>query len=345
MLMLAVLFLSYWVANAANAQAAGTGLQHDVVFRSNAPLARNDELLRRLRSPLERLQIELGLAGNPGVLHAWPLDPSKQHFALYVPPAPPPPGGYALMVFVPPWDEARVPLQWLPVLNRNHMIFVSAGQSGNDANVLERREPLALLAEYNVARRYPIDPERVYVGGFSGGSRIALRLALAYPDVFRGALLDAGSDPIGTAQIPLPPTSLLHRFQQSSRIVFLTGDHDNIRQMQLAQASAALRRWCVFSVASVTMLHTPHVLAGVHGFDQALNELSRRRSAPDRSRLAACRRKNNGQLDAQLAQAQAMLHAHETGDARSLLVRIDAAYGALAAPRSVTLMRSLERQP
>ena len=56
-----------------------------------------------------------------------------------------------------------------------------------------------VLAAYNVMKRYAVDPQRVFVSGFSGGARVAMRLALAYPDLFRGALMDAGSDPIGDA--------------------------------------------------------------------------------------------------------------------------------------------------
>src|SRR5437879_3459051 len=94
-----------------------------------------------------------------------------------------------------------------------------AARSGNDASVLARREPLALLAAHNLMQRYPVDPERVYVGGFSGGARVAMRLALGYPDLFRGAILNAGSDPIGGAEIPLPPRDMFMRFQSSKRIV------------------------------------------------------------------------------------------------------------------------------
>src|SRR5207302_469453 len=92
---------------------------------------------------------------------------------------------------------------------------------------LARREPLALLAAHNLMRRYPVDPERVYVGGFSGGARVAMRLALGYPDLFRGAILNAGSDPIGGAEIPLPPRELFMRFQSSTRIVYVTGERDD----------------------------------------------------------------------------------------------------------------------
>jgi poly(3-hydroxybutyrate) depolymerase len=64
---------------------------------------------------------------------------------------------------------------------------------------LERRIPLALLAAHNVMQRYPVDKERLYIGGMSGGSRVALRIALAFPDVFHALLLHSGSDRIGTA--------------------------------------------------------------------------------------------------------------------------------------------------
>lgn len=277
----------------APAAPAPTGLQRDVVFAVAPPLARNGELLRRLASPQDAQRIRHAVANDPGVLDALPLDPARQHFALYVPAGPAPPGGYALLVFVPPWDAARVPAQWLPVLDRAHMICVTAAHSGNDANVRDRREPLALLGAYGVMQRYPVNPAHVYVGGFSGGSRIALRLALGYPDLFRGALLDAGSDPIGTAQVPLPPASLLRRFQQSSRIVFLTGADDPVRQAQLARAGDSLKRWCVFNVDSITLLHTGHVLANATGFARAVDALTRP-TVPRPAKLAACRATRTG---------------------------------------------------
>lgn len=51
--------------------------------------------------------------------------------------------------------------------------------------------------------------------GFSGGSRVAEIAALAYPDVFRGAILNAGADPIdGQDGIDKPPADLLRAFQR-----------------------------------------------------------------------------------------------------------------------------------
>src|SRR6185437_2338662 len=137
-------------AAACGAAPPPTGLQRDVVFNLPAPLARNGELLRRLVSPLHALDMQREMAGNPEALEASPLAPSRQHFALYVPTSPAPATGYMLLVFVPPWNDARIPVEWIPVLDRNQVIFATAAGSGNDANVLDHREPLALLAAYNV---------------------------------------------------------------------------------------------------------------------------------------------------------------------------------------------------
>lgn len=318
-----------------------TGLQRDVVFNLSAPLARNGELLRRLVSPLHALDMQREMTGNPEVLEVSPLAPAQQHFAVYVPTSPAPATGYALLVFVPPWEDARIPVEWIPVLDRNHVIFVTAAGSGNDANVLDRRDPLALLAAYNVMQRYHVDPARVYVGGFSGGSRVALRLALAYPDLFRGALLDAGSDPVGTAQVPLPPSDLLHRFQQSSRIVFLTGSDDLIRQAQLARTNASLAQWCVFDAKNIRLLHTSHVPADATAFAQGLAMLSKPH-VPDTEKIDACRARNAAALDRDFGKAESLANSRHFDQAMQSLTTIDARYGGLAAPRSTRLLRTLD---
>jgi pimeloyl-ACP methyl ester carboxylesterase len=320
-----------------------TGLQRDVVFNLPAPLARNGELLRRLVSPLHALDMQRKMAGNPEALEALPLAPAQQHFALYVPTSAAPASGYALLVFVPPWKDARIPVEWTPALDRNRVIFVTAAGSGNDSNVLDRRDPLALLAAYNVMQRYLVDPARVYVGGFSGGSRVALRLALAYPDLFRGALLDAGSDPIGTAQLPLPPIDLLHRFQQSSRIVFLTGSDDLARQTQLARTQTSLAQWCAFDTESITLLHTSHVLADATAFARGLAALFKPHLA-DATKMDACRARNAAALDSDLGKAESLAHSGHSDQAMQSLTGIDARYGGLAAPRSIGLLRDINMQ-
>jgi len=198
---------------------ADSGLMKNVVFSETSELSSSAEIARRMFTPLAYRRVRSHFAE----VREQPIDPAHEKFVVYVPPDPTPEKGFGLLVFIPPWPEASLPDDWSRILDRHAIIFVSAANSGNDAGTLDRRVPLALLGYENIRRRYPIDTERVYVGGLSGGSRVALRVALAYPDVFRGALLNAGSDPIGGDQVSLPPADLFRRFQESTRIVFVTG--------------------------------------------------------------------------------------------------------------------------
>ena len=51
-----------WFAIAGNAGSPGSGLQRDAVFTEYSPLARSDELLSRLLSPLNALRVRRELA-------------------------------------------------------------------------------------------------------------------------------------------------------------------------------------------------------------------------------------------------------------------------------------------
>ena len=280
---LAFLFVAF--ATAATAQ---TGIQHDVVFDQYTPLTDNHELLRRLLPRDGWQTAEDYLAKSGQNLQAQSIDLSKEHFVVYVPSTPPPAAGYGLMVFVPPWDEAGMPDGWQSVFDAHHMIYVSAAQSGNDQTVSTRRVPLAVLAEVNVAKRYPIDPARVYVGGFSGGSRVALRVAVAYPDLFAGAFLNAGADPIGSKRIPVPPDELLARFQENTRVYFAIGAQD-IGNLTLEGGSLrSMNDYCVFNVRQKIVPDVMHDVASANVLDEALDYLD---TPPvnDAAQLSSCR--------------------------------------------------------
>lgn len=333
-----VAFLLPLLAGASDMPAASaTGTRHDVVFTQYFALSRSTEMIRRLLSPLNayRVTLEATLPGH--AMRQQSVDLSQEKFVVHVP-AQAPAQGYALLVFVPPWDDARMPAAWIPALDRHGTIFVSPAHAGNDADVLDRREPLALLAAYNLSQRYRIDPRRVYVGGFSGGARVALRLALGYPDLFRGALLIAGSDPVGTAQLPLPPASLFRQFQQATRLVYLTGQRDDLHQAMDSRSRESMRHWCVAGVASIDAPRSGHELPSPSTWSQALSALEQPVS-PASKQLAACRDRVDASLRDPLRKAQARLENGDHSAACKLLRDIDTRYGGLAAPRSVELMK------
>jgi pimeloyl-ACP methyl ester carboxylesterase len=314
----------------------------DVVFTEYGELSSNAQLVRRLLSPLSVARLERELARSGHTMAPQPINLAEERFLVYVP-AQHRSAGYGLLVFVPPWQDARLPPGWAVALDRFGVIFVSAGQSGNDENPLSRREPLALLAAQNLMRQYPVDAERVYIAGFSGGSRIALRLALAYPDLFRGAILNAGGDPIGSAEVPLPPNDLLLRFQ-SSHVIYVTGDLDTERVADASVSIRSLRQWCVFNIDDHVLSHVGHEVAPLAGLLRSLGDLLNY-AQPDRDKLRTCRAAIDTELASQLQGVAALVASGHKAEAQKRLSEIDARFGGLAAPQTLELASRLQTAP
>jgi pimeloyl-ACP methyl ester carboxylesterase len=236
-----------------------------------------------------------------------------------------------LIVFVPPWRDARLPEGWGEVLDRHGIIFVSAENSGNDQNVLGRRIPLALLAEQNVVRRYKIDPSRVYIAGFSGGSRVASRIALGYPDIFQGAIMDAGADTFGgDGGHPLPSADLVREFQEASRLVYIAGGNDAVALAMDDASKHSAEELCAFHVNDVSMPFSSHGAADAQALSQALDILD----APahdDTAALAECRSRIESELNDKVQQVRTLQAAGRRDEARNLIEDINARFGGLAA--------------
>jgi len=335
-LALAALIAAAPAASQPPAASAPKGLQQDIAF-SVYPLASDTSvILKRLLTPLAADAMTRKLAATGRVLPRQAIDLKNERFTVYVPPAEPA-KGYGLLVFVPPWREAYVPRGWSEALDKAGVIFVTAARSGNDANVIDRREPLALIAWANIASRYTVDPRRVWIGGFSGGSRVALRLALAYPDVFAGALMNAGADPIGRGDGPAPPPKpLFDRFQAETHLVYVTGAEDPNHIRMDADSLASMRDWCVQGVEQQIVPNKTHDEASPLALAKALAALDRP-PPRDEAKLAACQAKYGREMDERLARAAALKAAGKDGEAHRLLVEIDRRFGGLAAPQSVDL--------
>lgn len=322
---------------AASQQPRGTPYQIEVTQYD--PLFGNAEITRRLLSPLAREAVRDFLLRSRERLPAYPLDLAKERFLVYVPPgAPPSPRGFALLVFVPPWGQARLPFGWASQLNHYGFIFITPASAGNTAVVLSRRVPLALAAERNIAREYCVDPNRIYIGGFSGGSRVALRVALGYPDIFRGALLHAGADPLGNRD-PVPPRDLFMRFQSSSRLVYVTGELDDFHLAGDASSMQSMRESCVFDLATTEIPYAGHEVMSSQAFGRALNLLLHP-VPPDPARLDTCRAHMESEIEEKLTQAADLISKGRHAAARKLLLQTNERYGGLAAPRILQLARS-----
>jgi len=225
-----------------------------------SPLAATTELIERQFSPLEAFQIQQKLS-SLGLKDAFQIDLPSERLLVRVPAKAAADGRYGLIVYLDSRSQARFDFEWNNVLDARGVVFVSPDNAGDDASALKRRVPLALHAVEYARRTYNLDPDRIYVAGVGGGSRVAQRLAFSFPDVFTGVIVNSGAAELGTQELPAPTPDSLRRLRTHSRLVFATAAHDQPAFSEQQRALKSLHAYCV-PVARV--LENGHTIAG-HG--------------------------------------------------------------------------------
>ena len=221
------------LAAPAEAQVAGRPGRYKVAFAERSALSELSEVVRRGHLDREKTVAE----AHQGLAYRI----ADESFEILVPDGEPPAAGWALLVWVSPWDYGGPSGITGPaitaILAERRMIWVGAHRASNE-RVRVDRWGLAVDAAEQMRRLYKIDPARIYVGGHSGGGRAASALALLYPDLFRGALMMMGVDwyrdlPVADkpgaswpAPFNKPPHDLLRLARERSRLVLFTGDRD-----------------------------------------------------------------------------------------------------------------------
>lgn len=161
---------------------------------------------------------------------------AQESFEVYLPQSYDGTLPHGLFVFISAGAGGAPEKEWPAVLDKHGLIFVGANNSGNERKIWYRAN-LALDAVHNMTKRYRIDPERVYVGGSSGGGRMASQVGVAYADVFTGGFFMIGCDyfrnvdVIGggrywKASFPAPAAGILEKARTKGRYVIFTGDKD-----------------------------------------------------------------------------------------------------------------------
>lgn len=116
-----------------------------------------------------------------------PYDVTKEKFKLIVPKTYAHAAKWGLFVYISADDSPGLPAEYEAVLEKRKLLAVAAYRSGNGRNIFDRFR-LAIDAVVNLQKRFNVDPGRIYVSGFSGGGRVASMLAVAYADLFSGAI-------------------------------------------------------------------------------------------------------------------------------------------------------------
>lgn len=292
--------------------AAGPLAAEDLVFDVPAPLAERREVARRLLHRFQWLRVERAAAARADALAGHGLDPQAERWEVHVPPRCAAGARCGVLVWIHPWDDASLPRDWRRVLDDLDLIYVSARRSGNDQDVLDRRVPLALLGLAGVQARWSTDPSRLVVGGFSGGGRVASRIAAGYAEVFSGGLFVGTADGIGRSEVPVPDEPALSALLGRGRYVFLAGGQDPANLDYSRSAVRAFHENCVTEAHLIVVPDWHHRTADARWLRRALDRLAAPRRA-DRGLTAACRAEREAAGRAALAAAAdegAALAAH-----------------------------------
>jgi hypothetical protein len=191
--------------------------------------------------------------------------PAKEEarYGIYVPDKYDPHGApFGLMVWISPGEGVGFQPSWREVLDKHQMIFIAPHDVPNQSHVVWR----VFMATESVRqskRHFNIDPDRVYVSGFSGGGRVSSHTAMFFPDVFGGCFAMCGSNfyrdvPAGGNKVwpgfwRNPEMNLVKLARTRSRFVLLTGALDFNRESTQA-ASEAMQK---DKFAHVTYLEVP----------------------------------------------------------------------------------------
>lgn len=246
--------------------AAATGEQ-ERQFTNSAPYSSAQEIARHF--------------GYTVPLPAYDLKLEK--FRIIVPEAEGTNRSWGLLVWISPENEARVGEDLRAQLAAHRMLLVCAYKSGNDRHPLDRFR-LALDATCNMCRMYRVDPKRIYVGGFSGGSRIASMLAVAYGDLFDGTLCFCGVNyyrPVRDAQGQEypgtydPDPGALARARMAGRFVLVTGENDPNRLNTKFLAENGFKRDGFKNVLYVEVPGMGHALPGATVLKQTFDFLEK----------------------------------------------------------------------
>lgn len=239
----------------------------DAQFSESAPYASRTEVLRRLG------------AGSGAVVPDY--DISKEQFQIIQPAAYATNTAWGLFVWISPAEDARMPPDWEPELARHRLLAVSAHNSGNNRRTFDRVR-LALDATCNMCRRFNIERKRIYVGGFSGGARVASILGVAYADIFTGTLCVCGVDfyqkiPFAREQFYpatyLPNPHVLPLAKRNGRFVLLTGENDVNRENTKLVLEKGFQHEGFRNVLYLEVPGMKHALPGAEVLNTALDYL------------------------------------------------------------------------
>lgn len=146
-------------------------------------------------------------------------DSTRQAYEVYVPPRLDPKKSHPLVLVIPAGAAPAGWPQFRPLCERQGIVFASPKNAGNETP-LPRRVRIVLDVLDDLRRQLPIDPDRTYLAGFSGGGRVACGIAFALPELIGGVM------PICAAEALREEPWLRRRVRDRLSVALVTGETD-----------------------------------------------------------------------------------------------------------------------
>lgn len=212
----------------------------------------------------------LELLGEEGTRDAEEILRSDDELSwqLYVPDSYDPATPAGVVVYVSPQPKGGPPRSWSRALGDKNLIWIGANNAGNRVAV-GKRMFLAMLAPRVLARNYVLDPERIYVAGFSGGGKTASRVSSAKPELFRGGIYIGGAE--FWANMAPPRLDLIRKNYH----VFLSGTSD-FNELLTRRVYAAYKNAGIEHCELIVVRKMGHEMPRAKIFMQAIDYLDSR---------------------------------------------------------------------
>lgn len=146
-------------------------------------------------------------------------DSTAQRYELFLPPRYKASKSWPVVVFISPGDQPAGWSSFRQACTELGVIFASPYGAGNNCPG-PRRVRITLDVLDDVRRRFNTDVDRTYVGGFSGGGRMACHIGFALPEYFGGVI------PICAAGDLRDESWLRRRCINRLSVALVTGDGD-----------------------------------------------------------------------------------------------------------------------
>ena len=122
------------------------------------------------------------------------LSPDKERYLIHVPTNYTGREPFGLVIFTFSGDTfEELPAGWDTVLSQKKLLFIAPQNAGNKQDI-PRRYGLVVLGAMKMRESFKVDPERVYLAGYSGGARTAGQLAFHQSGLFHGTIQMCGAD-------------------------------------------------------------------------------------------------------------------------------------------------------